>query len=131
MIIPLGIISCRLMNPSKTDIGKISKQILDKVNTSILEKIKVNQWKNTSSVIEWYCNIKRKDQCLFAVFDIERFYRSISEKLLDKAILFAKPYYNFTPDELEIALHSRKALLFWNQSTSVKMYMVMKILTFL
>ena len=60
-----------------------------------------------------------------------KFFRSISEKLLDKAILFAKPYYNFTPDELEIALHSRKALLFWNQSTSVKMYMVMKILTFL
>ena len=36
-------ISCRLINPSKTDTGKISKQILDKVNTSILEKIKVNQ----------------------------------------------------------------------------------------
>ena len=66
-------ISCRLINPSKTDIGKISKQILDKVNTSILEKIKVNQWKNTSSVIEWYCNIKRKDQCSFVVFDIESF----------------------------------------------------------
>ena len=56
-------ISCRLINPSKTDIGKISKQILDKVNTSILEKTKVNQWKITSSVIEWYYNIKRKDQC--------------------------------------------------------------------
>ena len=45
-------ISCRLINPSNTDIGKINKRILDKVNTSILEKIKVNQWKNTSSVIE-------------------------------------------------------------------------------
>ena len=33
-------ISCHLINPSKTDIGKISKQILDKVNNSILEKIK-------------------------------------------------------------------------------------------
>ena len=56
-------ISCRLIDPSKTDIGKISKQILVKVNTSILEKIKVNKWKNTSSFIEWYCNVKRKDQC--------------------------------------------------------------------
>ena len=55
--------SCRLINPSKTDIGKISKQILNKVNTSILEKIKVNQCKNRSSVIKWYYNIKRKDQC--------------------------------------------------------------------
>ena len=105
-------ISCRLINPSKTDIGKISKQILDKANTSILEKIKVNQWKSTSSVIEWYYNIKRKDQCSFVVFDIERFYLSILEKLFDKATLFAKSYYNFTPVELEIVLHSRKTLLF-------------------
>ena len=56
-------ISCRLINPSKTDKGKIRKQVLDKANTSILEKTKGNQWKNTSSVIEWYYNIKRKDQC--------------------------------------------------------------------
>ena len=115
-------ISCRLINPSKTDIGKISKQILDKVNTSILEKTKVNQWKITSSVIEWYYNIKRKDQCWFVVFDIEGFYPSISEKLLHKAVLFVKSHYNFTPDKLEIVLHSRKALLFWDQSTWVKKY---------
>ena len=31
-------ISCRLINPSKIEIGKTSKKILDKVNTSILEK---------------------------------------------------------------------------------------------
>ena len=113
-------ILCCLINPSKTDRGKISKQMFDKVNTSILEKVKVNQWKNTSSVIEWYCNIKRKEQCSFVVFDIESFYPSISEKLLDKAISFAKSHYSFTSDELEIVLHSRKTRLFWNQSTWVK-----------
>ena len=32
-------ISCRLINPSRTDIGKISKPILDEVNTNLLEKI--------------------------------------------------------------------------------------------
>ena len=47
----------------------------------IRKKNKVNQWKNTSSVIEWHHNIKRKD-CSFAVFDIESFYPSISTKLL-------------------------------------------------
>ena len=45
-------ISYRLINPSKTDIGRISKQILDRVNNTILEKNKVSQWKNSSSVIE-------------------------------------------------------------------------------
>ena len=45
-------ISCHLINPSKTEIGKIIKQILDRVNNPILEENKVNQWKNTPSVIE-------------------------------------------------------------------------------
>ena len=107
-------ISCRLINPSTTDIGKISKQILDRINNTILEKIKVNQWKNTSSVIEWYLNIKRKDQCSFLIFGIESFYPSISTKLLDKAISFAKFYYDFTSDELEIIMHSRKHFCFGN-----------------
>ena len=60
-------------NPSKADMGKISKQILDRVNNNISEKNKVNQWKNTSSAIEWHCNIKRKYQCSFVIFDIESF----------------------------------------------------------
>ena len=113
-------ISYCFINPSKKDIGKISKQILDRVNNNILEKSKVNQWKNTSSVIEWYCNIKRKDQCSFAVFDIERFYQSISTELFNEAISFAKLYYDFVCDELEINMHSRKTLLFWQDSNWVK-----------
>ena len=36
-------ISGPLINPSKTDIGKISKQILDRVSNTILVKSKVNQ----------------------------------------------------------------------------------------
>ena len=35
-------ISCRLINPSKTDIGKTRKQILDRFNNTTLEKSKVN-----------------------------------------------------------------------------------------
>ena len=81
-------ISCRLINPSKTDIGKISKQILDRVSNTILVKNKVNQWKNTYSVLEWYRNIKQKDQCSFVVLDIENFYPSISTKLFDEAVSF-------------------------------------------
>ena len=33
-------ISCRLINSSKTDTGKISKNILDRVNNTTLEKTK-------------------------------------------------------------------------------------------
>ena len=37
-----------------------------------------------------------------------------------EAVSFAKLYYDFTSDELEIIMHSRKTLLFWQDSTWVK-----------
>ena len=45
-------ISCRFINPSKSSIGKISKMILDKISNIVQSRTPVNQWKNTSSVIE-------------------------------------------------------------------------------
>ena len=46
------------------------------------------------------------DQCSFVVFYIESFYPSNSTKLFDEVISFA----NFTSDELEFIMHSRKTL---------------------
>ena len=40
-----------LLNPSKSDIGKISKSLLDAMNENILKYTDVNQWKNTAEVI--------------------------------------------------------------------------------
>ena len=42
----------RLLNPAKNEIGRISKSILDRINTSLRNLIKVNQWKDTREVIE-------------------------------------------------------------------------------
>ena len=78
------------------------------------------QWKSTSSDTEWYRNIKRKDQCFFVVFDIKSFYPSISIKLFEEAISFAKLYYYFASDGLEIIMHTRKIILFCQNSTWVK-----------
>ena len=67
---------CRLINPAKSDSGKISKLILDKVNTHLRTILNVNQWRNTQNVIEWFG----------ISFDIVDFYPSISEDLLDQAL---------------------------------------------
>ena len=57
----LNKISCRLINPSKSDIGKISKTILDKIITKIVSLTNVNQLTNLTSVKEWYKAIPKKD----------------------------------------------------------------------
>ena len=66
-------IPCRLINPSKSSVGKISKVILDKINNHIQKETSANQWKDTSSVIEWFVNINEKERSSFMVFYIEIF----------------------------------------------------------
>ena len=67
-------LSFRLRNPSKSDIGRISKSLLDTINENILKQTNVNQWKNTSQVITWFKNIKSKKMSSFVDFDVENFY---------------------------------------------------------
>ena len=64
---------CRLINPAKSDSGKISKLILDKVNTHLRTILNVNQWRNTQNVIEWFGNIEQKSRHSFISFDIVDF----------------------------------------------------------
>ena len=46
--------TCRLINPSKPEIGQISKQLREKINRKLVNIKEVNQWKNTSSVPQWF-----------------------------------------------------------------------------
>jgi hypothetical protein len=41
---------CRLINPAKSDIGKISKILLETINTDLHAKTGLNQWKSTGDV---------------------------------------------------------------------------------
>ena len=67
---------------------------------------KLNQWKNTSDVINWFTNIPDMQKHSFASFDIDSFDSSITESLLSKAISFA----------IDIIMHRRKSLLFDNET---------------
>ena len=109
--------SFRLINPSKSDISKISKHILDKINKSLLSNTKVNQWKNISDATSSFKNINNKKQSSFINFDVENFYPSISEKLVMDALNFAKSSVNITDQDLSIIMQSRKTLLFQNSKS--------------
>jgi hypothetical protein len=42
---------CRLINPTKSESGKLSKVILGKINSNLRQKLNSNQWRNTQQVI--------------------------------------------------------------------------------
>ena len=106
--------SCRLINPCKTEIGKISKHILVRINSNILKAANHNQWKNTDEVIHWFNNVDSKHKSSFICFDICEFYPSISEELLNKALAFASKYDNISEDEKHTILHTKKSMLYNN-----------------
>ena len=106
--------SFRLINPSKTDVGRISKKILDRINKDLVQKTCVNQWKSDKEVIGWFNNLESRDRCTFIKFDVDNFYPSITLELFNKAIAFAKQHTEISDWEVEVIMQARKTLLFNN-----------------
>ena len=103
---------CRLINPAKTNIGKISKQILQKINKEVRKKTELTQWQSTKEVLDWFSKIKDKGRKRFMQLDIVEFYPSITEELLSKALDFAELHTEISSEDRQIIMHSRQALLF-------------------
>ena len=119
--------TCRLINPSKSEIGVLSKQILDEINTAIIGSTRINQWKNTSSVLKWFNALEYKETLSFICFDVCDFYPSINEKLLSKALDFAHNFRPISKNERDIIIHAKRSLLFsrdcpWEKKTSTKQF---------
>ena len=45
---------CHLINPAKTGLGKISKQIIERITLAVKNVISVNKWRNPQDVINWF-----------------------------------------------------------------------------
>ena len=111
---------CRLINPAKSQVGKISKQLLQKTVAKVKEKSGFNLWKNDDDAIVWFSKLDGKKNSKFIKFDIESFYPSITETLLNKALEYAKTLIDVEDSDLEIIHHARKSLLFSESSCWMK-----------
>ena len=91
---------CHLINPTKSEIEKISKYFLQQLNSKVRGLSSISQWQETGTVINWFKNITNKKTYVFKQFDIEEFYPSISKELLLKAITYAKTLVNISDEEI-------------------------------
>ena len=82
----------RLINPTKAELGMVSKQMLEEIITAVKTKTQLLQWKNNDSVINWFNNLRNKDRLLFIQFDVVDFYGSISQVLVESSLTFAARY---------------------------------------
>ena len=108
------------LNPSKSNIGKISKKILDAINSKLRQETSFNQWKSTNDCIRWFSNLPNKQSLRFIKLDIQNFYPEIGLKLLQDAIEWARNYVAISKEDIEIIMHCRKSFLFFKGDVYVK-----------
>ena len=84
------------INPAKNKLFRISKTILDRINTSLRNLIKVNQWKETSKVIKWYKNVWNKQKHNVFYLTFKDFHPRITKALLTKCLKFAEEKDNIS-----------------------------------
>ena len=112
--------TCRLINPSKSEVGVISKNILDRINKEVIQATKVNLWKSTNNATEWFKAIPEKEKHAFITFDVCDFYPSISEDLLLNALDYSSKFTTITPQDRHIIIHAKKSLLYHPNSPWTK-----------
>ena len=111
---------CRLLNPTKSELGKVAKQMLERVNTELRAKTNLKQWRRTSQARDWFINLDSKQELTFIKFDVESFYPSISETLLRAAFEWAETLVNITQEEKEVINKTKMSLLYVRGSPWVK-----------
>ena len=111
---------CRLINPSKSEIGIISKHHLQEINDALRKRTQYLQWTNTQSVISWFQKIEHNNNQRFMQLDIVEFYPSISKQLLSNAITYAQTIIDIDPKIVDIIMHCRQSLLFAENSPWIK-----------
>ena len=89
-------LKCRLINPAKSNLGSVSKKILEKTISATKLETGDNLWKSTTDVLTWFKDLKDLQNARFLKFDIQEFYPSITAELLDRALfvyLYNVPIY--------------------------------------
>ena len=110
----------RVLNPTKPELGKVSKKILEKIVKAVKSKTKLVLWKNSYELIEDFKKINNKKGCKFIQYDIDNYYGSISLELLENTLDWAANFVDISPQEREIILETKRSFLYTGDTAWVK-----------
>ena len=100
-----------MINPTKSEMGKVSRQILRAKIEMIKVKSELDSLKDSHCAKTWFTNLRQKHNLTFIQWDFVGFYRAITKELLEKAIIHGQKYVNFSQEEIDIIMQARKSVL--------------------
>ena len=104
----------RVITPSKSQLGRVAKIKLQKLNAQVRSATKANQWRQTRDATKWFEGLPtptRGKNYYFFQFDFLSFYGSIKETLLKKALQRAVGLEGVVAeDDFKLYLNASKSL---------------------
>ena len=80
----------------------------------------LTQWESDMKCLEWFNALENKPRLKFIKADIDSFYPSISEELLNKAITWASTLVDVSEEEKNLFVHTKQSLLWDGKEVWVK-----------
>ena len=99
-----------MVNPTKSDVGRICKVNIDRINKPVRLKSKLMRWTNTDQVLSWFIGLEEQKYNFFK-FDMVDYYPSINEELVIKLLNFAKSYISVPTEDLSLIKNDCKPVL--------------------
>ena len=113
----LKIMQPRLTTSAKNEIVKTYKVILENINKEFLNNLQLQQWNNSTTIINWCKKIENKSKYKFMTLHKKDIYSTTRKKLLDDAINFEHQGAQIKRGDFNINQHAIK-LLFDNKEIS-------------
>ena len=110
----------RLINPTKSELGRVAKQKLAKVLNIVRAKSGLTQWRSDLSVVRWFKALEDKSTLRFIEFDIKAFYPNISKELLTQALDWCSTMVDIPQEDRDLIMHTRRSILVNGEDTWVK-----------
>ena len=82
--------------------------ILKNINKELRNKLQLQQCNNTTAVINRFKKIENKSKYKFMIFGIKKFYSSITKKILDDSINFARQHVQMKREDFQYYPTSQK-----------------------
>jgi len=54
-----------MINPAKSELGIVTKHLVDEINSTLCKATALQQWRDTSSVLSWFNSLEYKHQYKF------------------------------------------------------------------
>ena len=109
-----------MINPTKAELGRVSKLKLAKIISNLKVKTKLTQWKNDLAVIDWFNSLENKRNLRFIELDIVSFYPSISKELFNLALDWASTFEEISEEDRELFAYTKMSILVHDSTTWVK-----------